>query len=184
MVLRWDSFAKKYATAFLNVNKEHINNEIIEKFLKIDSFIKRHKQFLIFLNIPTIPDEKKLAVIEKICHHLNLSVAEKKLFTILLHNKQIDLLDRVFKKIVEIYRERNNTITCKISSSHALSEDQKNSVIAFIEKGIKKDVIASFSVDENLLCGLKIKSLNYVWEHSGARLIKDVEQSILRQVGL
>lgn len=185
MFLRWEKIAKTYAIAFLNVCEKTITEEDIQSLLRLNIFFKKEKRLLAYLSIPSITDETKLAVLEKVCHAFKVKNLIHKLLVTLLEHKKIDLIDKVIKKIVKEYWSRGDTISCQISTSEQLPECDQQIVIDFVKKlSLKNNVIAIFQVDRKLLCGIKIKSRNFVWEHSTARLLKDVEQSILAQVGL
>ena len=185
MFLRWEKIAKTYAIAFLNIYEKNITEANLQSLLALVAFLKKEKKILVYLSIPSIPDETKLEALEKICHFFKVKDLVHRLLVVLLEHKRIEIVDKVIKKVIEEYWNHSDTISCQVSSSQQLTETDQQIVTNFVKNLSKKHkVIAHFLVDRKLLCGIKIKSRNFVWERSTARLLKDVEQSILTQVGL
>ena len=184
MRMRIDLISKKYATAFLNLYFEQINDQTIETLFQLGKFLSNNKLLYVYLRVPTISHLIKQKVLNKIAQSLNLSEPIIKVMFVLLEQGRIEILDKVIDQIVFMYRRRKNIRLFFIQSSHPLAKEEEDKIINFVKYVSKGDIITKFEVNEKLICGLGIRSKNFLWERSIAKKFRDVKQSIFRQVEL
>lgn len=176
--------SKKYAEAFLNIFSGQVSDKNLEKWIKLELFLKRNKLFYVYLRIPTISNFEKQKSLLKICSSLNLEKPIKKIMFLLLHSGRIEILDRVLNKIIFLYRHRQGIISFKVTTSCDITHDEKEKIIDFIKSISGSGVLAEFTKDKNLIAGLRIQSLTVLWERSIAKQLRNVKRSVFKQVGL
>ena len=183
MQVKISLIAKKYAIAFLNVFSDQISNDHLEKWLELEDFLKKNKLFYVYLSIPRISYPLKQKALSTVAKALHLQKPITKIMFLLLEHGRIEILHSVLNKIIYWYRQFNNIEFFKITSSHKLSEDEKKSVVKFAKFVSKKGkVVTDFDIDKKLICGLRIQSNIFLWERSIAKQLRDVKQSIFKQV--
>ncbi len=184
MQVRKNIIAKKYAIAFLNLFFDEITDTYVHRLLSLDEFLKKNKSFYIYLGIPTIPYLVKQKALNRLAQVFEFNKPLRRLMFLLLDQGRIEILDKVIEKIVVIYRQRKNIELFKISSSHQMTELEKDNVIKFVKYIAKGGVITDFIVDEKLIAGLRIQSNTFLWERSIAKQLRDIKRSIFKQVGI
>lgn len=184
MLMEESLISKRYASAFLNVFSNDISQENLEKWVHLENFLKRNKQFYIYLRIPSISYFTKQKAILKITKKLRLKKPIIKMIFLLLDHGRIEILDTVLNKIILLYRQKINIQLFKITSSHDLTEKEKNKIIKFTKNISGKEILADFQKDKKLIIGLRIQSLTFLWERSISKQLRNIKRSIFKQVGL
>lgn len=184
MISGKDVVAKRYAKALLNLYYILLNQRCFTSMLNLEAFFKKNKQLIVYLTIPTLSDEVKIDVMEKIFQRLGTCKTIMRLVRALLRHRRIELLVDVIRNIICEYRIRRNMMEFKVISSHHLSDEQQKSIINFLHAKTDASITAHFEVDPELLCGLRIQGKTFLWERSLSKCLKSVERSALRQVGL
>lgn len=167
MIILENIIAKKYAIAFLNVYKDDIKRDDLEKIAVVENFLLGHKKFYLSLGIPSIPIKEKIEAIKRLLEHFDLKKGFENLFLLLLKHNRIDFLDRVLFQIRNCYRIKNNIKEFEVFTSQDVSEKEKISMLSFIKSKIEmSEIIAEFYKDPSLLVGVRFQSPNYLWEKS------------------
>lgn len=175
------ALAKKYAHAFLNIYKKKFNPEYVKKLEEFALFLNKNHFFQATLSIPSIPLSKKQEIVERISQKLNLSPCIKKLILVLLNHGRIELINNIFSKILLLYKQYQNEQFFIVDSSHELTQKEKNKITDFIKSKVDSHLIMSFNIDQTLISGIRIKSDNFLLEHSIAKQLKIIKQTLLRQ---
>ena len=184
MPVRVTVIANKYAISFLNLFFFQISDELIEKLIKLEKFLKKNRLFYIYLRIPSLSYLIKQKALNRLCHAFELDKPIARLIFLLLDQGRIEILDKVLGKIVVFYRRRKNIELFNVISSHPLSDDEKMKVTKFIKHVSSGEILANFIEDKNLIAGLRIQSSSFLWERSIAKQLRDVKRFIFKQVGL
>lgn len=181
MIVLESKIAKKYARAFLNVYKDECTSEYIDTLVTFSDFISRNRLLEATLTLPSLSMEKKVSIVDSIAQKLYLSDGMKNLIFLLLKSKRIDLLVEIVKQILFLYMEKEKKYYFKVTTSHEISEKERDKVLEFINKNVKNHITASFFVDKSLISGIKIEGNTLLWERSIARQLRKIEQRLLRR---
>jgi len=168
--------SRKYAIAFLNLFIDKIDEN---QFVNINScaeFLLSKKDVLSFLTLPYTELEVKNLMISKLLSKFNLISDFKTLTDLLLKQNRISLLPDVLRQIFSLYQIRKNLIYFDISSALPLTGDQALCIKEFLQKNSKNNIIAHYNIDKNLIAGIRAQSYNYLWDHSVAGKIKDLNK--------
>ena len=160
------SVAKKYAKAFLKVHGDQITNVDIEKMATAQSFLHTNKRSLFFLQLPQLSSATRLSMVEDLVGYFKLPQESIRLFLLLLSHNRSFLISEVLAFIVLLYKEQMGMMDFSIMSSHALSDQQKVPIKAFLDYSIHKKSICTYKIDKTLIAGIRIYSGEYMWEYS------------------
>ncbi|MFA5075207.1 MAG: F0F1 ATP synthase subunit delta [Candidatus Babeliales bacterium] len=184
MQIEANIIAKKYAIAFLNLYINELTEQDISAFSKLSDFLIKNRQFYVYLGIPGISYLIKHKALNRIAQELNLCKPIKRLMFIVLDHGRIDILDKILKQIDSCYKIEKNIESFFVTTSHEISEFEKNKILEFIKKATNSEVRARFLVNKNLICGFRIKSYKFLWERSISKQLRDVRKFIFEQAGL
>ncbi len=165
------AIAKKYAVAYFQLFKV---------------FLKKNRQFAIYLSIPSVSIELRKKTIATATRILQFDASIIHLIETLLLHKRIYLLETVCDTLAGLYRTQHNIIKFKITSSHLLTTQDIALITDFIHDNIdqKNSIETEFVTNKSLIAGVKIQSETLMWECSVVQQLKSIKQSILQQVGL
>lgn len=171
--------AKKYATAFLNLYIDELTEHDILTISNLSDFLLNNRQFYVYLGIPSVSYLIKQKALNRVAQELNLCKPLKKLMFVVLDHGRIDILDKILKQIDDCYKIKKNIETFVISSSHEITDVEKDKILKFVKNETKSTVDAKFLIDKNLISGLRISSYKFLWERSISKQIRDVRKLIL-----
>lgn len=185
MLLTSEILARKYAKAYFRMNQRTISDEHIMQLKNLLEFCSLHKSLLSYLTIPSLSDQTKQHVIQTLCDTYAQSSSLNNLFNLLIAHKRVELIIPVITSIIRLYNTKNNILTVSIQTSHTLDEQELASIIKFVQtKTGAHTVIPSVALNPNLICGIRVSTETWLWEHSVQRLIATATSSVLRQVEL
>lgn len=148
--------AKRYATALFELAKEQdavvaLENEII---VVKESF--RHLELEEFLGHPKISLSEKIKVLEtsladKISHDL------MGLLVLIVKKGRHGNIHEIFDEVLARIDDHRGRVKAYISSSDALSSDQKEMIVHKLSKQTNKEIIPIYDIDQSLIGGLVIR---------------------------
>ncbi|MCX7834174.1 MAG: ATP synthase F1 subunit delta [Ignavibacteria bacterium] len=173
-----DKVAKRYAISFFRaVENLREFNKISSQLESLSKLIKENKQFNLFLKSPVITKEKKIRIIEalfkKRFNNLLLDF-----LIILTQNNREYALGSIIKEFLNLKDIKENILRVKVFSAVELGTKEKRYILTELEKYFKKKIIADFSVDTELIGGLKIFFDDYVLDGSVKRQLELLESKL------
>jgi F-type H+-transporting ATPase subunit delta len=165
-----NQIAREYARAIMQFAPDKYS-QVISFFQKIADLIKQSTSFSNLLNHPVIlPDEKFNAVIS-LCDFKPPQVIEKVILD-LVSRRGVDLVSLIMREMNSIYKEQQGIKDATVYSAAPLTEQEKHSIMASIEKccGAKADI--TYSIDKNLLAGYKVKIGDTVLDNTVRRQLQ------------
>jgi ATP synthase F1 delta subunit len=184
MLTQVDKNAKKYALAYTSLYFSELNDNSIQNFLNLANFLKNNSSFYAYLSIPHLAFGEKQNFVTKLSEAFKLTQNQYHLASLLLKNKKIEMLGPVLQKIVTEYNNRKGIIKLKVYTSHDVNDIQKRIISEFIKSKLKINAIIDFLINKNLVCGIKIKSENLLWEKSVVKYLRDIKKNGILQVEL
>ncbi|MBV6490278.1 MAG: ATP synthase F1 subunit delta [Fimbriimonadaceae bacterium] len=158
--------ARRYAKALYRAAKSQGIVESVEADLAgVVGIIERDPGFGEFLVSPRIAREHKLPVLERAFSD-RVTALTMHALRLMLQKRREDLVPDVYKAFVAIRREHGAVLYAHIASSIELTEKQRSALLTKLEKGSGKKVEAEFSVDSNLLGGIRVAYGNFVLDGS------------------
>ncbi len=184
MVINRKILARKYARAFLNLYFDALSNKNIHAFTQLQAALKENPGILCFLSIPSLSEQTRQIFLSELCANFDLPDYCIQLIETLA-KKNIDIFAAVFKNIIQEFWQRKHVLHFEITSSHLLLAEEQSAVIDFlVHKTGAASIKAIFLIDSLLICGIKMRSDEYIFEHSVARELKKIEQLLLQRVQL
>ena len=107
-----------------------------------------------------------------------------KLIQVLVARRRVELLPAVIIAILQEFWRRKHIVHFEVTSSQELALPLQAAVVEFLIKQVGSVVKATFEIDDTLICGIKMRSDSYMFEHSIARELKKFEESLLQRVRL
>ncbi len=174
-----DIIAKKYAKAFYNLYVKDLSLDEVEKYNELEQFLQEQKDFYISLRIPSIPLSTKKMVLKKVCEEFELPKGTVALMNLLLDHRRIEILHRVLRQIRYCYKNEKNIQSFKIATSRDITGAQQEKILDYARSISNAQVIPEFEVDPELIIGIRIESITFLWERSIKALLRNISQSLL-----
>lgn len=184
MVISQKIIARKYAKAFLNLYFDALSDQHIEGLFKFHLFLRENRGILCYLNLPGLNEQVWNDFSTRLYADFTLPQHFAKLIQVLVLKRRVELLPTVVVALLQEFWKRKHVLHFEVTSSLKLSLAQQAAVIAFLTNKTGAAVRAAFAMDSSLICGIKMKSDSYMFEHSIARELKNFEESLLQRVRL
>lgn len=180
------TLARRYAQAYVNVYDHELTGSVCGRIQALADFLATHERIMFFLTIPTIANEVKVRGITFLCEKFELPDGLKKTILLILRSKRASLLRRFFERVVSLYQEKHGILSYVVSSSHEITEPEKDLLCRFLKKlvEVKKingdTILCTYEIDKKLIAGLRMCSATHLWEHSVAQQLRSVQWLTLR----
>lgn len=172
--------AKKYAQAFLNVYADQMTYDDFFNVCSAAEFFSENKKLLFFLSWPVVATTTKEEALYKILAQCKLSGPFKKLVAILVLHKRTFLIKDVLKQLCILYKKSNNIAAFTISSSHRLHDEEIKMLQEFLANITKHAIIYTYSIDKDLIAGIRLQSETFLWEHSIRKQLASIQLPLIR----
>lgn len=175
--------ARKYARAFLNLYFDALSDQHVAALTHLQETLNKNRGILCYLSLPGLTIQTQQEFLSRLCENFALPPFFLRLIVVLVERNNVELLPGVVLAIMKEFWRRKHIIHFVVHSSHALLADEQSAVVEFLTKKTGAAVVlAAFFVDESLICGIKMRSDGYIFEHSVARELKKFEQLLLQRV--
>lgn len=160
------TLAKRYATAYVNLFEDQIDLKVCGQLEDAYNFFGNNAVALLVLKLSTVTPQSKKACIESLITLFKLPDTLLRMIDLLLAQNRAHLFPLVLLYIARLYKERNNITHYKVTSSHELSDQAIEVVLAYLKQVTEKHILYTIKVDKRLIAGLRLLSDTTLWEYS------------------
>ena len=161
-----NTLALRYAQAFLNVYYSDYTLSDFRLIQQAAQFFKTHKKACFFMQLSLLDREVKEESLYLLCNQLSLPGSYKKLFSLLIYQKRVYLLPRVFEQLMFEYERRAHYLPIHIKTTQLLSEIEQKRLVDFLAQKTGKIILPVYSLDTDLIAGVRALSQSYLFEYS------------------
>ena len=183
MMINRKVLARKYARAFLNLYFDALSDQHVITLANLLEALNENRGVLYYLSIPGLTEQAQQEFLSRLCANFDLPAYFHRLVAVLVERNNVELLPVIVQAIMKEFWRRKHIMHFVVHSSHVLLAAEQAVVVSFLTQKTGAAVVhADFFVDEGLICGIKMRSDGYIFEHSVARELKNFEQSLLQRV--
>ncbi|MBA5792013.1 ATP synthase F1 subunit delta [Flavobacterium sp. xlx-214] len=148
--------AVRYAKAILDVSNAKGNAEVVSADMKnIADAISQSNELKLFLENPVVKGESKLAALNEIFASANADT--KNLFSVLLQNKRLDILEAIAAQYATLYDELKGIQVAYVTTATPLTDALEAQVLAKVKELSNKDVSIVNEVNADIIGGFIIR---------------------------
>lgn len=170
--------ARRYAQAFLNITHPHLSPTDLRMLVSMAKMLADYKQYIFLLELPFIAHETKTAWVRQLCVDFNISFPLAILVQRLVDDKRVALLPEVIRLFGVLYKKEKKLIACTITSAHELGDQERLIIKQFIERQTGCSLMETYTVNKNLIAGLRIESDEILWEYSIDKQLRALSLSL------
>lgn len=175
--------AKKYAQAFFNVYEKEITANDCTTFFDLYTFFKKNSYCYTILSMKTssISDDQKKKVCDFLLNHYKAKRPLYTLFNLLIEQGRIDFIVEILAALINEYNARHFVESFIITTSHPLTKPLQSKLVDFIHAKISTPPTIECRLDKSLIAGVRIQSVNYLWEHSIKKDLRKLTTLLFRK---
>jgi F-type H+-transporting ATPase subunit delta len=175
------ALTRRYAKALVELGVEQKAVETYgDELASIKAVLAQEDLLRLLLDSPTLPQEKKVAMLEDLCTALELSEGMVKFLGLLLDKGRFGFLGQIEENYRSQADELSGILSAKITSASALSDVQQQAIAASLEKQTGKQVAITVKVDTDLIGGLQAEIGGRLFDGSVKTQLKRIEESLTK----
>ncbi len=149
--------AQRYAVSLFEVAKEeHIQDEILENIKFLQGIFKENYDFFRLMNIPTVPKEEKISLIDNVFNG-NINIYVLNFLKILAEKGRINYFFEIASFFKKLYNKENNIKEVVAVTAVPLNENLKSKLINKLQEITGKRIIMQNETDASILGGVILK---------------------------
>jgi F-type H+-transporting ATPase subunit delta len=176
------SLARKYAAAFLQSPAGTVSLEHILQLQRIVPLLYKGKACRLLFLMPAMQTLPRTEVADMVLAQYALPLQFKDLLLLLIEHHRFDLLPAVTQEIVTLYMAEHNITPITIRTSAALTTEQLQFLVQFVEKECATQVYAQMEIDPTLIAGIRIEAPTFTWEQSIAGNLRILKESMRNNI--
>ena len=172
--------SERYARALFEVSKENNEQEKIENDAKnFQIILKESRDFQNFIKNPTQTISHQNEVVELLSKRLNFSKNLKNFLLLLIEKRRIFFVKKILESFIKICSHKRGEIKASLISSKELSQIDLDKISDELSNTIGSNLKFNFTVDKELIGGLKLQLGSIMIDTSIKNKLKKYEQTLL-----
>ncbi len=159
-----------YARAFADVVMKKSNlldpARIMQELHGIEALLKESDQLRRVLENPSIPGDRKRAVLDAITQRLGSARQVRNFVAVLTDNRRLPLFTEILKQVEQELDDRQGFAEAQVSSARQLNDPEKQMLEVEIAKMTGKKVRARYAQDASLLGGAVVQVGSTIYDGS------------------
>jgi F-type H+-transporting ATPase subunit delta len=159
-----------YARAFADVAMTPKNQldpaHALEELHSIEALLKESDQLRHVLENPSIPGDRKRAVLDAIIARLGAARQVRNFIAVLIDHRRLPLFSEILKHLQQELSDRQGFADAQVSTARPLSDREKQMLEAEITRMTAKKVRARYGQDASLLGGAVVQVGSTIYDGS------------------
>lgn len=173
------ALSKRYARALVERGAEQkLVEQYGEELSRVSATMTGNDLLRLLLESPTLPQEKKVAVIGDIAKTMKLSVGMKNFIGLLLEKDRLKYLSQIEANYRRFADELSGIMRAQVTSAANLAPEQLAAIRQGLEQKTGKRVELKVTIDPNLLGGLKTEFGGKLYDGSIRTQLKRIEETL------
>jgi F-type H+-transporting ATPase subunit delta len=172
-----------YARAFADVVMTKGNlldpTKMLQELRGVEALLKESDQLRRVLENPSIPGDRKRAVLDAISMRLVTTRQVRNFIAVLIDHRRLPLLSEILKQLEQELDERQGFAEAQVSSARQLSDAERQTLEAEITKMTGKKVRASYAQDASLLGGAVVQIGSTIYDGSVKGQLERIREQLV-----
>jgi F-type H+-transporting ATPase subunit delta len=172
-----------YARALADVVMKRSNlldpERVLRELYGYEALLRQSDQLRRVMENPSIPGDRKRAVLDAIAAHLESTRQVRNFIAVLTDNRRLPLFSEILKQLEQELNERQGFAEAQVSSARQLSDPEKNMLEAEITKMTGKRVRARYQQDDTLLGGAVVQVGSTIYDGSVKGQLEKIRQQLV-----
>jgi F-type H+-transporting ATPase subunit delta len=175
-----DKVAAQYAKAFIEMVKDAEKaRHTVKELLAFAETMQSHPELKHVLTTDIFKEEQRRGVVEDVAKRLGVAPETTRFLVVLSDGKRLRWTDAVAKKINTLLLNSLNVVPLEVVSPEELGSDQKKKVEAKFQNILGKKVEATYSVNPEIMGGLKVTAGGRTFDGSLSGWLDHMEESLM-----
>jgi len=174
------SLTNTYARAFADVvfDRRMDASKVLQEVQAIAALVSNSKELREVWEAPSIPADQKRNLLDAIVQREGVSREVRNFIAVLIDHRRIPLLNAIVKQFAQQLNHRLGFTEAEITSARELTQGERSSLEAQVEKLTGKKVRARYAQDRSILGGAVVKIGSTVYDGSVRGQLERIREAI------
>jgi len=159
-------YARAFADVVMKTSSRLDPAGVLQELRTIEALLEESDQLRRVLENPSIPGDRKRAVLDAITKRLGTTRQVRNFMAVLTDHRRLPLFSEILKQLEQELNDRQGFAEAKVSTARPLSDAEKKMLEAEITRLTGKKVRARYGQDASLLGGAVVQVGSTIYDGS------------------
>ena len=159
-------YARAFADVVMKTSSRLDPAAVLQELRTIEALLEESDQLRRVLENPSIPGDRKRAVLDAITKRLGATRQVRNFIAVLIDHRRLPLFSEILKQLEQELNDRQGFAEAKVSTARPLSDAEKQMLEAEITRLTGKKVRARYGQDASLLGGAVVQVGSTIYDGS------------------
>jgi F-type H+-transporting ATPase subunit delta len=160
------TYARAFADVVMTAKNQLDSARALQELHSLDALLKESDQLRRVLENPSIPGDRKRAVLDAITQRIGTTRQVRNFIAVLTDHRRLPLFSEILKQLQQELNDRQGFAEARVSTARQLSDPEKQALEAEIAKLTGKKVRAKYDQDASLLGGAVVQVGSTIYDGS------------------
>jgi F-type H+-transporting ATPase subunit delta len=173
------TYARAFADVVMKTSNQLDPARALQELHGLDALLKESDQLRRVLENPSIPGDRKRAVLDAITARLGTTRQVRNFIAILTDHRRLPLFSEILRQVEQELNDRQGFAEAQVSSARQLSDPEKQMLEAEIAKMTGKKVRARYEQDASLLGGAVVQVGSTIYDGSVKGQLEKIREQLV-----
>jgi len=173
------TYARAFADVVMAVKNQLDPVRALGELHGVESLLEESDQLRRVLENPSIPGNRKRAVLDAVTARLGTTRQVRNFVAVLTDNRRLPLFSEILKQLEQELNERQGFAEAQVSSARQLGDSEKQMLEAEITKMTGKKVRARYEQDASLLGGAVVQVGSTIYDGSVKGQLEKIREQLV-----
>jgi F-type H+-transporting ATPase subunit delta len=173
------TYARAFADVVMKASNQLDPARALLELHSVDALLKESDQLRRVLENPSIPGDRKRAVLDAITARLGTTRQVRNFVAVLTDNRRLPLFSEILKQVEQELNDRQGFAEAQISTARQLGDPEKKMLEAEIARLTGKKVRARYEQDASLLGGAVVQVGSTIYDGSVKGQLEKIREQLV-----
>jgi F-type H+-transporting ATPase subunit delta len=172
-------YARAFADVVMKTSSRLDPAGALQELRTIEALLKESDQLRRVLENPSIPGDRKRAVLDAIAKRLGTTRQVRNFIAVLTDHRRLPLFSEILKQLEQELNDRQGFAEAQVSTARPLSDHEKQMLEAEITRLTGKKVRARYGQDTSLLGGAVVQVGSTIYDGSVKGQLEKIQEQLV-----
>jgi len=173
------TYARAFADVVMKASNQPDPARALLELHSVDALLEESDQLRRVLENPSIPGDRKRAVLDAITARLGTTRQVRNFVAVLTDNRRLPLFSEILKQVEQELNDRQGFAEAQVSTARQLGDPEKQMLEAEIARMTGKKVRARYEQDASLLGGAVVQVGSTIYDGSVKGQLEKIREQLV-----
>ena len=173
------TYARAFADVVMKASNQLDPARALQELHSVDALLEESDQLRRVLENPSIPGDRKRAVLDAVTARLGTTRQVRNFVAVLTDNRRLPLFSEILKQVEQELNDRQGFAEAQVSTARQLGDPEKQILEAEIARLTGKKVRARYEQDASLLGGAVVQVGSTIYDGSVKGQLEKIREQLV-----